>query len=116
MKHMLGIAFLLVLFALPLVAGSNSAEYSLPSNVRIGDVPLQEGHCKVTWTQPTGSDTQLTIKMSNQKTITVPAHVVEVKQGPNAVQTFTSNGVTYVSEFDTKNARLVVQEPAQGTK
>jgi hypothetical protein len=116
MKLVPTIALLVAVSALPLLASSNSAEFSLPSDVKIGDVQLAEGHCKVTWTAPVGSQTQLTIKMDNQKTVTIPAQVVEAKQGSPSVQTFVANGVRYVSEFDTKNARLIVQTPAQGTK
>jgi phenolic acid decarboxylase len=116
MKRIAGISLLLASFSLPMFAGSNSQEFLLPSSVRIGDVQLPEGHCKVVWTQPTGSQVQLTIKIEGQKTITIPAQVVEGKQGTVAVQTFVANGVTYVKEFDTKNARFVVQGPAQGTK
>jgi phenolic acid decarboxylase len=116
MKRTLGIALLLSLFSLPLFAGTNSQQFLLPSNVKIGDAQLPQGHCKVTWSQPTGSQVQLTITMDHQKTITVPAQLVEGKQTDVAVQTSVANGVTYVKEFDTKNARFVIQETAQGTK
>ena len=116
MKRILGIALLLASCSLPLLAGNNSQGFVLPSNVRIGDAQLPAGHCEVAWTQPSGSQVQLTIKTEDRKTITVPAQVVAAKQGGVAVQTFVANGVTYVSEFDTKNARFIVQDPAQGTK
>jgi phenolic acid decarboxylase len=116
MKRILGIALMMAFFSLPLLAGKNSQDFVLPGDVRIGDAQLPEGHCSVAWTQPTGSQVQLTIKTEGQKTITVPAHVVEGKQAGVAVQTFLANGVRYVSEFDTKNARFIVQEPTQGTK
>ena len=116
MQRTLGIALLLALFSLPLFAGTNSQQFLLPSDVWIGDAQLPQGHCKVTWSQPTGSQVQLTITMDHQKTITVPAQLIEGKQADIAVQTSVANGVTYVKEFDTKNARFVIQEPAQGTK
>lgn len=116
MKRTLGIALLLSLFSLPLFAGTNSQQFLLPSNVKIGDAQLPQGHCRVTWSQPTGSQVQLTITMDHQKTITVPAQLVEGKQADVAVQTSVANGVTYVKEFDTKNARFVIQDTAQGTK
>ena len=88
----------------------------LPSSVRIGDAQLPEGHCKVAWTQATGSQVQLTIKIEGQKTITVPARVVEEKQSGVAVQTVVANGVTYVKEFDTPNARYILEDATLGTK
>jgi len=117
MKRVLAIALGLASFTLPLIAGSNSQEFLLPSNVRVGDAQLAEGHCKVTWSQPTGSQVQLTIKTEDKKTVTVSARVVEGKQANVSVQTFVTNGVRYVSEFDTKDARFVIQDPGQqGTK
>ena len=117
MKRTSGIVLLLALFSLPLLAANNSQQFLLPTSVRIGDAQFPEGHCKVTWSQPTGSQVQLTITMDHQKTITVPAQLIEGKQADVAVQTSVADGVTYVREFVTKNARfIVVQEPAQGTK
>lgn len=116
MRQVSGIALLLALFSLPLFAGKNSQEFVLPSNVRIGDAQVAGGHCKVAWSQPSGSQVQLTIKTEDQKTITVPAQRIEAKQNSVSVQTFVSNGVTYVQEFDTHDARFVVQQPGQGTK
>ncbi|HTZ81723.1 MAG TPA: hypothetical protein VMB66_00940 [Candidatus Acidoferrales bacterium] len=116
MKRVLGVALLLALFSLPLFAAKNSQEFVLPSNVHIGDAQVAGGHCKVAWSQPSGSQVQLTIKTDDQKTITVPAQKIEGKQGSVSVQTFVANGVTYVQEFDTKDARFVVQDPGKGTK
>jgi len=116
MKRILGIALVSAIFSLPMLAGTKSQTFVLPSDVRIGDAQLPGGHCDVTWTQASGSQVQLTIKTEDRKTITVPARVVDEKQSAAAVQTFTSNGVTYLREFDTKNARYIVQEPSVGTK
>jgi phenolic acid decarboxylase len=116
MKRVLAITLWLALFSLPLLAGKNSQEFLLPSEVRIGDAQLPEGHCNVSWTEPSGSQVQLTIKIQGQKTITVPARVIEGKQAGVAVETILRDGVRYVSEFDTNHARFIVQEPAQGTK
>lgn len=116
MKRILGITILLSLFSLPLFAGKNSQQFVLPSDVRIGDAQLPGGQCNVAWTQPSGEQVQLTITAPGQKAITIPAHVVEGKQGSVAVQTYVANGVRYLQEFDTKTARFIVQAPAGGTK
>jgi hypothetical protein len=111
MQRILGITLLLALFSLPLFAAKNSQDFVLPSDVQIGTAQLPEGHCSVTWTQASGSEVQLTIKAEGQKkTITVPARVVEGKQGSVGVQTSVANGVTHVTEFDTKTARFIVQD------
>jgi phenolic acid decarboxylase len=116
MKRILGIALLSALFSLPLLAGSHSQDFLLPSEVRIGDAQLPAGHCKVAWTQPSGAQVQLTIKTEDKKTITIPAQVIEGKRGAAAVQTFVADGVRYVSEFDTGNARFIVKDPAKYAK
>jgi phenolic acid decarboxylase len=110
MQRILGITLLLALFSLPLFAAKNSQDFVLPSDVEIGNAQLPEGHCSVSWTQPSGSEVQLTIKTESKKTITIPAHVIEGKQASVGVQTLVSNGVRYVTEFDTKSARFIVQD------
>lgn len=111
MQRILGITFLLALFSLPLFAAKNSQDFVLPSDVRIGNAQLPEGHCSVSWTQPSGSEVQLTIKAEDQKkTITISARVIEGKQASVGVQTLVSEGVRYVTEFDTKSARFIVQD------
>ena len=116
MKRISGITLLIALLSLPLFAAKNSQQFLLPSDVRIGDVQLREGHCQVSWNEASGSQVQLTIKTQDRKTITVPAQLIEKKQNNPGVQTFVQNGVAYVSEFDTANFRLVVQEPQAGTR
>jgi D-serine deaminase-like pyridoxal phosphate-dependent protein len=116
MKRILGVALLLSLFSLPLLAGKNSQEFFLPSDVRIGDAQLPAGHCNVVWTEPSGSQVQLTIRTEGKKPITLPARMVERNQGSVAVQTFVAKGVRYVQEFDTKTARFIVQDPSEVAK
>jgi hypothetical protein len=116
MKRISGVVLLLALFALPAFAAKNSHEFAVPDGAKIGDVDLPGGRCKVAWSEPSGSQVQLTITTENRKTFTVPAQLIEQKQNASAVQTFSENGVTYVKEFDTANFRFVVQEPSKGTK
>jgi hypothetical protein len=83
----------------------------LPAEGRVGDTTLPEGHCKVTWTDASGSQVQLTIKMDEgKKTITVPARV-EAKQPGGGAETVVSNGVRYLVGFHTKYATFIVQAP-----
>ena len=53
---------------------------------------------------------QLTIKTEDKKTITVPARVVEGKQDRTGVITSVVNGVTYLDELHTRNARFILQK------
>lgn len=100
MKRILGFGLLLALFCLPLLAAKNSQTALLPSPVRVGDVQLRQGHCDVTWTEPSGSQVQLTFKSSDKKTVTIPARVVQEK-GKVGVSTFVKDGVTYLQELQT---------------
>lgn len=111
MKRILGLGVLLVLFSLPLFAAKNSETFVLPSEVRIGDTTLPEGHCKVTWTDASGSQVQLTIKMEeNKKTVTIPARVVEGKPLSGGAETVVSNGTRYLVAFHAKNATFIIQD------
>ena len=116
MKRILGFAMLLALFSLPLLAAKNSQTFLLPSDVRVGDVQLPQGYCQVSWTQPSGSEVQLTFKAQNKKTATVAARMVEGKQGNVGVETFVVDGVTYLGQLQTKQARFVVRETPKDLK
>jgi single-stranded DNA-specific DHH superfamily exonuclease len=59
---------------------------------------------------------QLTIKTEDKKTITIDAREVEGKPGDVGVVTFVDNGITYLEEIDTANARFVVQNPPNKKK
>ena len=110
MKRILGFVLLLALFCLPSLAAKDSQTVLLPSPVRVGDVQLPQGHCDVTWTEPSGSQVQLTLKSSDNKTVTIPARVVQEK-GKVGVSTFVKDGVTYLQELQTKDAKFVIQDP-----
>jgi len=68
MKRILGLGLFLALLSLPLLAAKNSETFLLPSEGRVGDSTLPEGHCNVTWTDVSGSQVQLTIKTEDKKT------------------------------------------------
>jgi hypothetical protein len=109
MKRILGLAGVLCMFSsLPLLAAKNSQTFFLPTDVRIGDVQLPQGQCDVTWTEASGSQVQMTIKMENKKTITIPARMVEVKQREVGVTTFVDNGVTYLQDFHTARETFIL--------
>lgn len=110
MKRILELGLLLVLLCTPLIAAKNSQSFLLPSDVRVGDVQLREGHCDVTWTEPSGSQVQLTIKTEDKKTVTIPAQVVAGKQSSVGVETSVVNGVTHLVALHTTNARFIIED------
>lgn len=110
MKRILGLGLLLALSFVPLFAAKNSQVFLLPSDVRVGDIQLREGHCTVRWTEMTGSQVQLTIKTEDNKTVTIPAKVIVGKQRDTGVETMVANGVTYLLAFHSADATFVVQD------
>ena len=112
MKRILGV-LLLALVALPLLAApKNSHTFLLTSDTKVGDTQLPQGRYNVAWSDAKGSAVQLTIKTADNKTITVPARVVQNKENNFGVETTVVNGVTYVKEFYTPTARFVVENAA----
>lgn len=109
MRRIPGLAFLLLLSSVGLIAAPNSQTFYLSADARAGGVQLPRGICEVTWSTSSGSKVQLTIKTEDKKTITVPARVVEGKQDRTGVITSVVNGVTYLDELHTRNARLIFQ-------
>src|ERR1700692_1857166 len=80
MRRILGFALLFILSSVTLMAAKNSQTFYLSSDVRAGNVQLPRGICEVTWSTSSGSRVQLTIKTDNEKTVTVPALMVEGKE------------------------------------
>jgi hypothetical protein len=115
MKPVLGLGLWLALFSIPLLAAKSSQVFLLPSDVRVGDVQLAEGHCTVTWTDMTGPQLQLTIKTADNKTIT-PAKVIAGKQREIGVETFVANGVTYLLAFHSPEGTFIVQDAPKELK
>ncbi len=108
MRRMLGLGLLLGLFSLPLFAAKNSQVFWMASDVRIGDVQMP-GNCEatVTWTEPSASQVQLTIKAKG-KTATIPARVIQ-ERGEIRVETTLVNGVRRLKELQTKESRFIIQ-------
>ena len=116
MRRILGFALLFVLSSVTLMAAKNSQTFYLSSDVRAGNVQLPRGICEVTWSTTSGSRVQLTIKTDDKKTVTVPALMVEGKEDRAGVVTSVVNGVTYLVELHTRNAKFVFENRADTTK
>ena len=109
MRRILGFALLFILSSVTLMAAKNSQTFYLSSDVRAGNVRLPRGICEVTWTTTSGSRVQLTIKTDDKNTVTVPALMVEGKENRAGVVTSVVNGVTYLVELHTRNAKFVFE-------
>ncbi|HEX3969110.1 MAG TPA: hypothetical protein VHW70_14175 [Edaphobacter sp.] len=110
MKRIWGIAFLFLLTScsLPLMGAKNSQGFSLTTDVRIGDLQIPQGQYNVTWTEPSGSQVQLTLKADGKKPITIPARLITEKHAEAGVTTFSENGVTYVQDFHTTKQTFIL--------
>jgi phenolic acid decarboxylase len=110
MKRIWGIAllFLLASCSLPLAAARNSAGFFVPVDVRVGDLQISQGQYNMTWTEPSGSQVQVTLKADGKKPITIPARLVEEKHSEAGVTTFNDNGVTYLQDFHTTNETFIL--------
>jgi len=116
MRRILGFALLFILSSVTLMAAKNSQTFYLSSDVRAGNVQLPRGICEVTWSTTSGSRVQLTIKTDDKKTITVPALMVERKGDRAGVVTSVVNGVTYLVELHTRNAKFFFENGKEASK
>lgn len=104
MKRILGLAVVIWMFSsLPLLAAKNSHTLFLPTDVRICDVQLPQGQCKVTWTEAPGSQVELTIRTENKKTVTIAARMVQVNLREVGIRTIVGKGVTRLQDFHIAN-------------
>jgi hypothetical protein len=116
MRRIVGLALLFMLTSISLLAAKNSQTFCLSADARAGNVQLPRGICEVTWDTPSGSQVQLSIKTEDKKTVTIPARVVEGKQDRTGVVTSVVNGVTYLDELHTPNAKFIFQNGATAPK
>lgn len=110
------LALLFLLSSVGLLAAKNSQTFYLAGDVRAGNVELSRGICEVTWSTSSGSLVQLTIKSEDKKTVTVLARMVEGKQDRTGAVTSVVNGVTYLNELHTRNAKFILENGAETAK
>jgi hypothetical protein len=116
MRYMRRLALLAMLFPGSLMALQDTQTIYLATPVRAGNAELPRGICEVSWNAPSGSRVRLTIKTEDDKSFTVSARMVERKQETTGVVTSVINGITYLKELHTKNARFVIQNRTEGSK
>jgi phenolic acid decarboxylase len=110
MKRFFGIAllFLLASCSLPLAAARNSQGFVLAVDVQVGDLQIPQGRYNVTWTEPSGSQVQLTLKTEGKKPIVIPARLIAEKHTEAGVTTLSENGVTYLQDFHTTQETFIL--------
>ena len=110
MKRFFGLGILFFLSAVTLMAAKNSQTFYLSADVRAGRIQLPRGICEVTWSPSTGSQVQLTIKTEDKRTVTIPARMVEVRQARTGMVTTVVDGVPYLVEIHTRDAKFIFFE------
>jgi hypothetical protein len=116
MRRIVWLALLLLISSGVLVAAENSQTFYLSSDVRAGNVKLPRGICEVTWRTPLGPQVQLTVRTDDKQTVVLPARMVEGKQNRSGVVTAVVNGVVYLVELHTRNAKFTFENSKEAPK
>ena len=116
MKRILGFALLSILFSATVMAAQNSQTFYLATPTRAGDIQLPRGIYEVTWSAPLKSRVTLTIRTEDAKTFKILSRVIEGKQVRTGVVTSVVNGVFYLQELHTSNAKFILQNGVEGSK
>lgn len=116
MRRILGNALTAILLSATVVTAQSSQTFYLATAVRAGNVELPRGIYEVTWSAPTRSRVTLTIKTEDEKTFKVVARVIAGKQDRTGVVTSVVDGVSYLQEFHTSNAKFILQSGLEGAK
>jgi len=106
MKRFFVSALLLASLSIPAFA-KNSQSITLTDSVKVGSTQLPAGNYKVTWTG-TAPNVQVTIESKGKASVTVPAKLVDAKNGHVALQTDTVGGVQILNTIQLDNANLVL--------
>jgi hypothetical protein len=116
MRRMLEFAFLSILFSAHVMAAQSSQTFYLPTAVRAGNIQLLRGIYEVTWSATSKSRVTLTIKTEDEKTFKILSRVIEGKQERTGAVTSVVDGVSYLQELHTSNARFILQNRIEGSK
>ena len=116
MRRILGFALLSILFSATVAAAQNSQTFYLATAVQAGNIQLPRGIYEVTWSAPSKSRVTLTIRTEDEKTFKILSRVIEGKQDRTGVVISIVDGVSYLQELHTSNARFILQNGIDGSK
>jgi hypothetical protein len=116
MRRVRRFALLSILFAATVMAAQNSQTFYLATAALAGNIQLPRGIYEVTWSAPSKSRVTLTIKTEDGKTFKVLSRVIEGKQDRIGVVTSVVDGVSYLQELHTSNAKFILQNGIEGSK
>lgn len=107
MNRLFASAVLLASLSIPAFAAKNSQTINLADSVKVGSTQLDAGSYKVSWTG-TAPNVQVTIEARGKAPVTVPAKLVEAKNGHVAVLTNTVGGASVLESIQLNNETLVL--------
>jgi len=107
MKRYFGFALILASLSVPSFAAKNSQNITLTDAVKVGTTQLPAGDYKVTWTGA-GQNVQVTIADRGKNTVTVPAKLVDAKNGHVAVLTNAVGGAQVLETIQLDKLSLVL--------
>jgi hypothetical protein len=107
MKRFFGFALLVASLSVPAFAAKNSQNVTFTDAIRVGSTQLPAGDYKVSWTA-NGSNAQVTIAEKGKASVTVPAKLIDAKNGHIAVLTNTVGGVAVLETIQLDNLSLII--------
>lgn len=107
MNRLFASAVLLASLSIPAFAAKNSQTINLADSVKVGSTQLDAGSYKVSWTG-TAPNVQVTIEARGKAPVTVPAKLVEAKNGHVAVLTNTVGGASVLESIQLNHETLVL--------
>ena len=116
MRRILGFALLSILFSTTVMAAQNSQTFYRATAARAGNIQLPRGIYEVTWSAPSKSRVTLPIKTEDEKRFKILSRVIEGKQDRTGVVTSVVDGISYLQELHTSNARFILQNGIEGSK
>lgn len=107
MKRFFGFALIAGLLSIPAFAAKNAQTLTIPTAVKVGTTQLSAGEYKISWTGA-NDNAQLTIEQKGKTPVTVPAKIVDAKNGHVGVVTNTVNGAEVLQTIQLNKLSLVL--------
>jgi hypothetical protein len=107
MNRFLGYALLLASLSVPAFAAKNSQSVRLANPIKVGSTELPAGNYKVSWTG-SASNVQVTIAEKGKASVTVPAKLVDAKNGHVALITNSVDGAAVLESIQLDNLSLML--------
>jgi len=107
MKRFFAFAVILASLSVTAFAAKNSQNVTVSSPVMVGKTELPAGDYKVSWTG-SGANVQVTFAERGKTPVTVPAKIVEAKNGHVALLTNTENGANVLQAVQLDNLSIML--------